>query len=141
MKKDWTKIKKIRGGHGYWRRIQDGAIGVADESGSYPENCEPCDQPPLLLDRSRPVTVGREGNMIPVTNRTGDKSHTPASGFEALWVATQFHMEVEAREDPAEVPWRFAVLEAAKIDEAMLKKNMGTLRAMWLQDALKDQVP
>jgi len=109
MMKDWTLIRKIKGGHAYWRRKNDGAIGIADDSGRYPEDCEPCDDPPLLLDQSRAVTMGREGNCVPVRHENGRTSVTPVSGFEALWVASQFRMEVEARETVDTVPWRFAV--------------------------------
>jgi hypothetical protein len=77
MKKDWKLIRRIKSGHSYWRREQDGAVGIADDSGTYPEDCEPADRPPLLLDRTRPVHLGRDATLVPVKHDDGDLSHTP----------------------------------------------------------------
>lgn len=98
MKKDWVKLRKIKGGHSYWRRIADGEIGICDDSGTYPEDCEPADRPPLLLDKSRPVIIGAQGNFVPLKHENGDTSITPVNGFEALWVVTTFLMEMMATE-------------------------------------------
>ena len=99
MKKDWVKLRKIKGGHSYWRRIADGEIGICDDSGTYPEDCEPADRPPLLLDKSRPVRFSeKHGCFVPLKHENGDTSSTPATGFEALWVASTFLMAIEAEE-------------------------------------------
>lgn len=98
MNKDWVKIRKIRGGHSYWRRVSDGEIGICDDSGTYPENCEPADDPPLLLDTSRPVCIGRETCFVPVKHENGRTSWTTVDGFEALWVASTFLMALKAEE-------------------------------------------
>lgn len=97
MRKDWTKIRKIANGHSFWRR-NDGEIGIADDSGSFPENCEPADKPPLLLDRSRPILLAERHYSIPVKHEDGSQSVTIAGGFEALWVASEFQLEITAQE-------------------------------------------
>jgi hypothetical protein len=109
MRQDWILVRRIKGGHAYWRRTDDGAIGISDGSGSYPENCAPVDRPPLLLDRDRPVVIGSGGCSVPLVNATNDTVSTPASGFEALWVASEFGMEVEAVEHASSGPHRFGV--------------------------------
>jgi hypothetical protein len=100
MKEDWTKIRKIRGGHSYWRRIRNGAseVGIADDSGTYPENCEPADRPPLLLDQSRPVRIGDSHCWVPLKHEDNSTSSTPTGGYEALWVAMTFEMQIEVEE-------------------------------------------
>lgn len=133
--KDWTLVRKIKNGHAYWRRKNDGAIGIADDSGTYPENCEPADSPPLLLDRTRPVVIGREGNYVPLTTSTGRLSRTPVTGFEALWVAAQFCVEVEAQETLGSVPWRFAMLDVATVDA-----HGKGLRDLWMADVIHDKL-
>lgn len=111
MMKDWTLIRRIKGGHSYWRH-KNGEIGIADDSGTYPENCEPADNPPLLLDRTRPVQLG-ENNMVPLKNLDGGTSATPVSAFEALWIAMHFDLEVHAYEKDGKVPMRVTVEDAA----------------------------
>jgi hypothetical protein len=140
MRKDWTLIRKIKGGHGYWRH-KNGEVGITDDSGTYPEDTEPGDDPPLLLDRTRPVQLGTSHNSIPLKHLNGRTSGTPASGFEALWVATQFHMEIEAYEKGSTWPLRIAVVDAAQMTEALAKQNIGSLRQMWLAESLKGLVP
>lgn len=98
MKKDWVKLRKIKGGHSYWRRVTDGEIGISDDSGTFPENCEPADRPPLLLDVRRPVAMDGRVCMVPIKHEDGSESWTPASGFEALWVVTTFNMALSAKE-------------------------------------------
>jgi hypothetical protein len=137
MKKDWKLIRRIKSGHSYWRREQDGVVGIADDSGTYPEDCEPADRPPLLLDRTRPVHLGRDATLVPVKHDDGDLSHTPVGPFEAMWVATQFHMVLRVREHADAVPWEFAVMNAMTVDDAKNKSTLGSLRAQWLSDALK----
>lgn len=110
MRKDWTLIRHIKGGHRYWRHA-NGEIGISDDSGTYPENCEPGDRPPLLLDRARPVELG-EHNAVPIKRVNGETSATPASAFEALWVATHFDLEVHAYEKGGKVPMRVTVQDA-----------------------------
>jgi hypothetical protein len=139
MRKDWTLIRKIKGGHSYWRH-KDGEVGIADDSGTYPENCEPVDNPPLLVDRSRPVQLG-EFNGVPVKHLNGRTSTTCASAFEALWVATQFHMEIEAFEKGAVLPMRVAVVDAVQLNDALAKQNIGSLRQAWHAESLKGFVP
>jgi hypothetical protein len=109
VKQDWTLIRRIKDGHAYWRRNGDGAIGIADRSGTYPENCSPTDRPPLLLDRDRPVVIGTGSCSIPLSNDAGESVVTPASGFETLWVASVFGMEVETVEHADSTPQRFGV--------------------------------
>ena len=140
MRKDWTLIRKIRGGHSYWRH-KNGEIGIADDSGTYPEDCEPADDPPLLLDRSRPVVIGSDLLSIPIKHLTGRTSHTPATGFEALWVASQFHMEIEAFEKDAPLPMRVAIVDAMQMTDALVKQKVGSLRQAWLAESLKSLVP
>lgn len=116
MRENWTLIRRIRRGHSYWRRAADGAVGIADDSGTYPKNCEPADRPPILLDRSRPVTLGAHGCSIPVRHGHVGDSFTPASGFEALWVATIFGLDITAIEDVGATPLRVAVVDVAALD-------------------------
>lgn len=97
MRSDWKKVRKIIGGHSYWER-DDGEIGIADDSGSFPENCEPADNPPLLLDRERPIVLAENHYSIPIRNAHGAQQHTVASGFEALWVAMTYGLEITAQE-------------------------------------------
>lgn len=97
MRSDWKKVRKIIGGHSYWER-NDGEIGIADDSGSFPENCEPADNPPLLLDRTRPVLLAERHYTIPVKHESGQQSVTIAGGFEALWVAMTYGLEITAQE-------------------------------------------
>lgn len=139
MRRDWTLIRKIRGGHSYWRH-KDGEVGIADDSGSYPEDTEPGDDPPLLLDRTRPVQLG-EHNAVPLKHLNGRTSATPVSGFEALWVATQFHMEVEAYEKGSKLPMRVAVIDAIQLSDALAAKNIGSLRQAWIIESLKGLTP
>lgn len=140
MRKDWTLIRKIRGGHSFWRH-KDGEVGIADDSGTFPENTEPVNKSPLLLDRTRPVQIGTQFNVVPLKHISGETSSTPVSGFEALWVATQFHMEIEAYEKDAALPMRVAVIDAVQMTEAMAKQKVGSLRATWLAESLKGLVP
>lgn len=140
MRKDWTLIRKIRGGHSYWRH-KDGEVGIADDSGTYPEDTEPVDRPPLLLDRSRPVVIGGDHNGVPLKHLDGSTSSTPASGFEALWVATQFHMEIEAWEKGAKLPMRVAVIDAIQLSDTLAKQSVGSLRQAWLAESLKGLTP
>lgn len=140
MKKDWTLIRKIKGGHGYWRH-KNGEIGIADNSGTYPEDCEPADKPPLLLDRSRPIVLSDGMLSVPIKHLDGNTSHTPATGFEALWVATQFHMEIAAYEKGCVLPLRVAVIDAIQMTDALTKQNIGSLRQAWLAESAKGLLP
>lgn len=140
MRKDWTLIRKIKGGHGYWRH-KNGEVGIADDSGTYPEDTEPADKPPLMLDRTRPVQIGSSLNAVPLKHLDGSTSSTPVSGFEALWVATQFHMEIEAYEKGATLPMRVAVIDAIQLSDALAKQNVGSLRQAWLAESLKGLIP
>lgn len=111
MRQDWTLIRKIKHGHAYWKRIDSGAIAISDESGTYPENCERADRPPLLLDQSAPVVISTQGCSVPLVNAAGETVSTPASGFEALWVAVQFGLQVEAIEHTGAKPLRCTLKE------------------------------
>lgn len=124
-RKNWTLLRRIPGGHSYWQRT-DGEIGIADDSGTYPEDCEPADEPPLLLDRGRPVVMGTGLNTVPLKHASGRTSHTPVSGLEALWVAAQWHMEIEASAGPA--TWRFRIVDAGVFKQ--YENALETLRSM-----------
>lgn len=129
MRSDWELIRRIHRGHSYWRHASDGAVGIADDSGTYPENCEPVDKPPLLLDRSRPVVIGTHGCSIPVQHEPAGESFTVATGFEALWVATSFGMDIEAAERAGAAPCRFAVVDVATLDAKGLRNQWADLAA------------
>lgn len=107
---DWELIRRIYGGHSYWRRKADGAIGIADDSGTYPEDCEPAGRPPLLLDQSRPVDADGHRFLIPVQHEPHGRSFTVGSAFEALWVATTFGMGLEATEHAGAAPRWYTVI-------------------------------
>lgn len=126
-RKDWTLIRRINGGHSYWQRV-DGEIGIADDSGTYPENCEPSDNPPLLLDRAKPVVMGEQYAFVPIKHENGRVSTTPVGGFEAMWVAVQFHMEIEAGERRSDTRWRFRIVDATTFRQ--YENALETLRSM-----------
>lgn len=109
MKKDWTLIRRIKSGHSYWERNTDGAVGIADASGTYPEDCEPVDKPPLLLDRTRPVMLGSGTCCVPVTNGGNGQHHTPAAAFEAFWVASKYNMHLQVTESWDTKPIEFEI--------------------------------
>ena len=113
MKSDWTLIRRIKGGHSYWERKSDGAIGIADNSGTYPENCEPVDKPPLLLDRTRPISLGKSGSCIPVTRNDGDNAHTFATAFEVFWVAMKYNMRLLVSESWDTKPVEYEIRSAS----------------------------
>lgn len=126
MRNDWTLIRRIHGGHSYWRRVADGAVGIADDSWTYPENCE---TPLILLDRSRPVVIGSQGCSIPVRHEPAGESFTVCAGFEALWVATSFGMDIEAIERAGADPCRLAVVDVATLDAKGLRGQFADLVA------------
>lgn len=127
MRSDWTKIRKIKGGHGYWRH-KSGAIAITDDSGTYPEDCEPVDDPPLFLDRSRAIRVGERGFTVPLKHSNNRTSGTPASGEEALWVATTFDMRLEIQ--LPSTTQRYAVIPVPPDESMSVEKAKATLEAL-----------
>ncbi len=108
MKKDWTLVRRIKGGHSYWERIADGAIGIADASGTYPEDCEPVSKP-LLLDRGRPLLLGSNTSCIPVTRNIGSQHYMVAAAFEVFWVASTYNMRLQVTESWDTNPVEFEI--------------------------------
>ena len=113
MKSDWTLIRKIKRGHSYWTRNSDGAIGIADDSGTYPENCEPVDKPPVLLDRTRPVLLGEHGCCVPVVRADDNNAHTITAPFEAFWVAMTYNMRMQLSESWDSKPVEYEIRSAS----------------------------
>lgn len=91
--KKWTCIRRIKRGHSYWRDEATDVVAISDDSGTNPENC---DHPLLVLDTARAVVIGRNGCSVPVKTMTSVEYSTPAEGFEALWVATTFGLDLVA---------------------------------------------
>lgn len=69
----WELLLKIPGGHKYYRERLTGRIGVADQSGMYPEDT---DDGVLYLDPRGDVTMGRYTISVPVIPEFGDRRLT-----------------------------------------------------------------
>lgn len=92
----WTKVFSIRGGHKYFRDEISKRIGVADNSGSTPDQTE---DGVLWLDLSRCVTIATDGNhrtwvTVPLLRENGERSATGASVQEAIEVVANFGMKL-----------------------------------------------
>lgn len=92
VKRTWKPIFKSRDGHRYFRG-SDGVVGIADDSGSDPDCCEPADCPPLLLDQTRAMFLLNAYDStysIPVIDAKGQRSRTIAPADEASWLNQTF---------------------------------------------------
>lgn len=93
--RDWSLELAVKDGHKYFRDAASGGIGVADQSGHYPDETE---DGVLWLDSGRPVTIeGGEGSthiFVPLRHSDGTKTSTPVSIREAILVIKKFCMSL-----------------------------------------------
>ncbi len=90
----WTYIAGWENGHKFFRDNVTGLIGVADQSGYYPDET---DDGVLWLDQTRPsIPMNRTGSYaIPIFQPDGRRTCTPSSRAEARYCEDHFNFVVE----------------------------------------------
>ncbi len=101
---DWEILLNLKSGHRYFAEVvkhtrkPTGRIGVADNSGTYPDST---DDGVLYLDKARAINVGSKWATVPLYRLNGDRIATGESLANAPLVAAKFGMKLVVDEDVA----------------------------------------